>query len=93
MDTVLIPERKTFFLGSLAEGFLEGMDHRALQLTEEEKDALLSGEPQDNSCVMGLRYSFSEFDIGHFCKSLFTLIGGGDKSAQKDDQGFKFYLD
>lgn len=93
MATVQIPGTKSFFLGSLTEGILEGMNQTAPQFSEEERDALLSGEPQDTACVMGLRYSFSEFEFRHFFKSFFNLIGAGKSHPSQKDQGFTFYVD
>lgn len=88
-----VPGKKTFSLGSLTDGILDGLRHRELQVSDEQRDALLRGEPQDTSCVMGFRYSFSEFDFGHFCKSLFTLIGNGNSHTAQEDQGFTFYVE
>ncbi len=88
-----VPGKKPFFLGSLTDGILDGMRHRELQVSDEQKEALLRGEPQDTSCVMGFRYSFSEFDFGHFCKSLFTLIGNGNSHTAREEAGFAFYVD
>ena len=88
-----VPGKKPFFLGSLTDGILDGMRHRELQFTDEQKEALLSGEPQDTSCMMGFRYSFSEFDFGHFVKSFFTLIGNGNSHSAREDQGFTFYVE
>ena len=88
-----VPWKKPLFLGSLTNGILDGMRHKELQFTDEQKEALLRGEPQDTSCMMGFRYSFSEFDFGHFSKSLFTLIGNGNSHSDQEDPGFTFYME
>ena len=93
MGPAQVPGEKPFFLGSLTDGILDGMRHRELQFTDEQKEALLSGEPQDTSCMMGFRYSFSEFDFGHFFKSFFTLVGNGNSHSNQEDQGFTFYVE
>ena len=92
-DPVRTSDRKPLFLGSLGNSLLEGMNQGECQLSEEDKDALLMGEPQDHSCVMGLRYYFSEFDFGHFYKSFFSFMGSGNSRTAREDQGFSFYVD
>lgn len=93
MAPAQVPGKKSLFWGSLTDGILDGLRNKALHVSDEKKDALLMGEPQDTSCVMGFRYSFSEFDFGHFCKSLFTLMGNGNSQGAQEDQGFTFYLE
>ena len=60
---------------------------------DESKGDLLKGEPEDTACVLGFRYSFSEFDVGHFFKSLFTLIARGNRPPDREEPGFAFYVD
>ena len=92
-DTGQTSGRNLLSLGSLGNRILQGMNQEEQQPSAEDKDALLVGEPQDASCVMGLRYSFSEFDLAHFCKSFFSLVGAGKGPREHDDQGFSFYVD
>jgi hypothetical protein len=93
LDPVRTPDRKILFLGSLGNSLLEGMNQGESQFSEEDKDALLMGEPQDHSYVMGLRYSFSEFDLGHFYESIRSFMGSGNSRTARKDQGFSFYVD
>ena len=69
------------------------MNQGESQFSEEDRDALLMGEPQDHSCVMGLRYSFSEFDLGLFYESIRSFMGSGNSRTVRKDQGFSFYVD
>jgi len=50
-------------------------------------EEMLRGEPEDTACVLGIRYTFSDFDLSHFCKSLFNLIARGNRPPAREESG------
>lgn len=88
-----VPGRTHFLRALLPASILDSSGKGNSLFMHDSEEHLLKGEPEDTSFVLGFRYSFSEFDLCRFCKSLFTLIARGNTPTAREGSGFAFFVD
>ena len=88
-----VPGQPHFLAALLPGSILDRPGKRDSSFMDTPQESMLTGEPEDTAFVLGFRYTFSEFDLGDFCKSLFNLVARGNRPPDREEPGFTFYVD